>query len=215
MYVAQCNRESRSLQPLAQEAAKLFLSECEKKDLKIFVTEYHRSQARQNYLYEQGRTRPGKVVTWTKKSAHTAGYAWDIACSKPQNLYDEHILNACGQVAKSLGIEWGGDFKVQDNPHFQITSKWKKPYAVSHAYLEAIDFLAQQSLISTKEAWKTPNLKYTPQLIKKLGGLDFLIQKQIIGDTHLWQTNSYLPKHVEALIIKYVHFIKSTLNTTP
>lgn len=91
------------------------------------MTEYHRSQERQNYLYEQGRSRPGKIVTWTKNSNHTSGYAWDIAVSPPQSLYDAKIIAKAGEVAKALEIEWGGTWKEQDTPHFQVNKNWKAP----------------------------------------------------------------------------------------
>ena len=119
--VTKANRDINSLQPVAQKAARLFLDTCKARGIDIFVTEYHRSQARQNYLYEQGRTRPGKIVTWTKNSNHTSGYAWDIAVNPPNALYDANIIARAGQVAKELGIEWGGDWKEKDTPHFQVT----------------------------------------------------------------------------------------------
>ncbi|MFN5582664.1 MAG: hypothetical protein ACK5BA_09175, partial [Gemmatimonas sp.] len=37
-----------------------------------------RSQERQDWLFEQGRTRGGPVVTWTRDSAHTRGAAVDV-----------------------------------------------------------------------------------------------------------------------------------------
>jgi len=44
----------------------------------VTVVEGTRSQERQEYLYAQGRTRPGAVVTWTRHSAHTDGHAVDV-----------------------------------------------------------------------------------------------------------------------------------------
>lgn len=125
----QC-RDIKELAPLAQEACTLFLAECKKQGINVFITETYRSQERQNYLYEQGRSRPGQVVTWTKNSNHTGRMAWDIACSPPNNLYDANVLKKAGQVAKTLGIEWGGNWKPLDTPHFQISSTWKKPKEV-------------------------------------------------------------------------------------
>lgn len=121
------NRDIKSLQPIAQKAAKLFLDTCAKRGVKIFVTEYHRSQTRQNWLYEQGRSRPGQVVTWTKNSNHTSGFAWDIACNPPQALYDDKVIAKAGAIAKELGITWGGEWKQKDTPHFEIKSTWKEP----------------------------------------------------------------------------------------
>lgn len=125
--VTKTNRDIKSLQPIAQMACELFLSECKKRNIPIFITETHRSQARQNYLYEQGRTRPGNIVTWTKSSNHTGGYAWDIAVNPPHDLYDSSIIAKAGAVAKELGIEWGGAWKEKDTPHFQINKSWKSP----------------------------------------------------------------------------------------
>ena len=127
MDVTKPNRDINSLQPIAQQAAKLFLETCKARGINIFVTEYHRSQARQDYLYAQGRTREGKIVTWTRNSNHTSGYAWDIACNKPHDLYDSKVISKAGEVAKELGIEWGGTWKQQDTPHFQADKNWKAP----------------------------------------------------------------------------------------
>ena len=49
-----------------------------------------RTQEEQNYIYEQGRTRPGNKVTWTKNSRHIGGGAMDI--TGPQ-LYDDPKQN--------------------------------------------------------------------------------------------------------------------------
>lgn len=44
----------------------------------VTVVESARSQERQDWLYAQGRTRSGPVVTWTRDSAHTRGEAVDV-----------------------------------------------------------------------------------------------------------------------------------------
>lgn len=154
-YVTKSNRDIRSLQPVAQKAAQLFLDECKKKGVKVFVTEYHRSQQRQDYLYEQGRTRPGNKVTWTRHSNHTSGYAWDIACSPPQNLYDERVIAKAGVIAKSLNIEWGGDWKQKDTPHFQVSKNWAPPAPVNpnNSYENAVQKLIDKQIISSPTLW--------------------------------------------------------------
>ncbi|MED4462667.1 M15 family metallopeptidase [Metabacillus fastidiosus] len=75
-------RDISQLDKVAQEACNLFLSECKKTGIDIFITETYRSQARQDYLYAQGRTRSGQKVTWTRNSRHTSRLAWDIAVNK-------------------------------------------------------------------------------------------------------------------------------------
>ncbi|TVR64207.1 MAG: hypothetical protein EA422_07370, partial [Gemmatimonadales bacterium] len=45
---------------------------------RVELVEGYRTQARQDHLYAQGRTRAGNVVTWTRNSAHTRGHAVDV-----------------------------------------------------------------------------------------------------------------------------------------
>lgn len=125
MDITRACRDIDELHPLAKQACNLFLAECKKQGVNVFITETYRSQARQNYLYEQGRTRSGQVVTWTKSSNHTGRMAWDIAVSPPKALYDITTLNKAGAIAKELGITWGGSWKTPDRPHFEIKSSWK------------------------------------------------------------------------------------------
>lgn len=126
MNITTACRDISELHPIAQKACKLFLDECKRAGLDIFITETYRSQERQNYLYEQGRTRPGKVVTWTRNSNHKSRLAWDIACNKP-SLYDVATIKKAGQIAMSLGIGWGGVWKTPDMPHFEVTTNWVVP----------------------------------------------------------------------------------------
>lgn len=121
-------RDVAELSPLAQQAIRVFFYECAKQNVNVFVTETYRSQARQNYLYEQGRTRNGSIVTWTKSSRHTNRMAWDLAVNPPASLYDDTTLSKAGAIARKLGITWGGDWKNNlDRPHFEITTSWKLP----------------------------------------------------------------------------------------
>lgn len=127
-------RDINELTAVAQTACRLFLNECKKAGLDIFITETYRSQERQNELYEQGRTKlwdsNGKrlnMVTWTKNSRHTSRRAWDIAC-KGKDLYNMSVLRKCGEIATKLGITWGGTWdKSPDYPHFEVSENWKAP----------------------------------------------------------------------------------------
>ena len=85
------------------------------------VTSTYRDQEFQNNLYEQGRTKPGKVVTWTRHSRHTARRAWDIvvkdkdgnlvwdvkADTNADNIPDYKQLAGIG---KSMGLHCGADY---------------------------------------------------------------------------------------------------------
>lgn len=135
--VTETCRDLAELSGAAQLACRLLFQECFKAGIKdIFITETYRSQARQNYLYEQGRTRlidskGNKLskVTWTTKSNHTSRRAWDIAVAPPKNLYDLNTLKRVGAIAKKLGITWGGYWPASqyDAPHFEIPTNWKAP----------------------------------------------------------------------------------------
>ena len=71
-------RDISELTQSAQKACNLFMAKCKVAGLNVLITETYRSQERQNYLYKQGRTRSGQVVTWTLNSRHTSRRAWDI-----------------------------------------------------------------------------------------------------------------------------------------
>lgn len=122
-------RDIDQLLSVAQIACRLLFQECYKEGIKnIFITETYRSQERQNYLYAQGRTRPGQIVTWTLNSNHTSRLAWDIAIGPPQSLYDEATLKRVGVIARKLSIIWGGDWTGSiDRPHFEVPISWKMP----------------------------------------------------------------------------------------
>jgi len=129
MNVTQTCRDLAELKSVAQTACRLLFQECFKAGIKnIFITETYRSPARQKYLYAQGRTRSGQIVTWTLNSNHSSRLAWDIACSSPAILYDVVTLNRVGAIARKLGITWGGDWpKNIDRPHFEVKANWKIP----------------------------------------------------------------------------------------
>ena len=66
MDVTKPCRDLNKLSAKGKIACELFLAECKKQGLNVLVTETYRSQERQSYLYEQGRTRPGIIVTNVK-----------------------------------------------------------------------------------------------------------------------------------------------------
>ena len=102
----------------------LFLAEAKKQGLDIFITETGRTKERQQELYNQGRTTPGRIVTWTLNSKHLIpSEAFDIAFNKP-TLYpkDMNLWNKLGEIAKQFGIHWGYALWGVDKPHFQNNS---------------------------------------------------------------------------------------------
>ena len=111
MSVKQADRDLTKLTPEMEEQVSLALAECYSEGLQIFITEGYRSQERQNYLYEQGRSRAGNIITWTLRSMHTKGLAIDIAYRGGQ-LYpntDDPRWRQVADIFKKYGIDWGYD----------------------------------------------------------------------------------------------------------
>lgn len=148
----------------AQTACRLFLAECEKQGLKVLVTETYRTQARQNELYEQGRTKPGNVVTWTKNSRHTNRRAWDICQNiKGKEYSDTGFFKRCGEIAKDLGIIWGGTWKTPDMPHFEIDTDWNEKEADAMTQAEKQEMEALRKRVEELEK-NTQVYHYTQDL---------------------------------------------------
>lgn len=96
-------------------------------------TETLRTYDRSDYLYAQGRSRPGQIVTKARggDSRHNFGAAVDY-CPK----YGEHgalawnfdrdprlmaAMRRAAELARKHGIEWGGNWtSFKDLPHFQV-----------------------------------------------------------------------------------------------
>lgn len=126
MSVLTTCRKIEELTENAQKACNLFMAECKRQGLNVLITETYRSQERQDYLYAQGRTRPGNKVTWTKSSRHTSRRAWDICKNvKGEEYSDSAFFKKCGEIAKKYGITWGGTWKTPDVPHFEVSENWE------------------------------------------------------------------------------------------
>lgn len=105
------------------------------------VLEGVRTQARQDELWAQGRTKPGPVVTWIQTvgshgiQADGFGHAVDIA-PYPIDWADlarfDQVAKAMFEAAKEVGIKlrWGADWDQDgnirergesDSPHFELS----------------------------------------------------------------------------------------------
>lgn len=105
----------------------------------FMVIEGRRSEARQAELYAQGRTKPGKIVTWTLKSKHIDGLAVDLA-PLVNGAVDWSDVDKFDQIATAMfaagaelgiklrwGANWDGDTKPHekgegDSPHFELAA---------------------------------------------------------------------------------------------
>lgn len=81
----------------------------------VQIVETTRSQDRQDWLFAQGRTRGGPVVTWTRDSAHTRGDAVDVMIDGSYTNKDAFAL--LQRVAREEGLRTLGD---RDPGHLEL-----------------------------------------------------------------------------------------------
>lgn len=90
----------------------------------IVISQTLRSEEYQNDLYEEGRTKPGNIVTNLRYpySLHCWGVAFDVAVIIDGKAnWEAKYYNVVGLLGESLGLEWGGRWKTFiDRPHFQL-----------------------------------------------------------------------------------------------
>ena len=120
------SRDTTLLHPEVQAIIPKFLNECKNRGLIVKITDTVRTKAEQDKLYAQGRTEPGNIVTWVKYpySNHNWGMAFDICRNDGKGAYNDSDgwFKKVGDVGKSFGLEWGGDWKgTPDKPHFELT----------------------------------------------------------------------------------------------
>ncbi len=115
-----------------KEACLLFLRMAQDEGLNVKIVETYRTKERQEHLYAQGRTREGRIVTWTLKSKHMERNAFDIAKNEHGHEYDDpEFFRKAAEIGEMIGLEagyyWTGG--QQDMPHFQMNflSKVKYP----------------------------------------------------------------------------------------
>lgn len=125
--IEKSNKKLVGVHPYVKNKAIELIKKAYTEGIYIQVTQGFRSIEEQNELYAQGRTKPGKIVTKAKggQSIHNYGLAFDIAVLNKDgsiNWNDTSLYVKVGQLGKSLGLEWGGDWKtIKDMPHFQYT----------------------------------------------------------------------------------------------
>lgn len=145
------SRKIEDLRPECQEAARDTLTAWQTDgELKalgvsgVIITETKRELAVQMAYFSRGRMAPEHVrmmydaagikqtlsdketqisITWTLKSKHIAGLAFDVVPlneqGKPWWDAPMRIWMRVGAIAEQYGWEWGGRWEQKDLPHFQ------------------------------------------------------------------------------------------------
>lgn len=119
------SRDKTLLHPELLQIVQEFEKRCKAAGLNVLVTETYRTKAEQDALYAKGRTAPGNIVTNCRypNSPHCWGVAFDFCRNVRGREYDDSdgFFKKCGEIGKSLGLAWGGDFKsFVDKPHLEL-----------------------------------------------------------------------------------------------
>jgi hypothetical protein len=97
--------------------------------LQVVVRETIRTQERQDALFAQGRTQPGEIVTWTKKSLHTVGLAADleIISETPKKTVPAPFYARLATIANEEGLATLGP---RDPGHVEFRGGFALPTSV-------------------------------------------------------------------------------------
>lgn len=114
------------LDPVMQERVGTMLHMLEMAGEDVLLTDGYRTVKEQNALFSQGRTKPGKIVTYLKgdESLHCWGISVDLVPVDRNGRvrYDAaDRYEKVAAVARELGIDWGYALWQFDKPHFQYT----------------------------------------------------------------------------------------------
>jgi len=116
-------RNIATLHPKAQEKARQFMQAVlpimAQRGVVARIISGTRSYAEQDALFAK---RPQVTKARGGYSNHNFGIAWDIGLFREKDyLEDSPLYRECGEIGRSLGLEWGGDWKsFKDEPHFQV-----------------------------------------------------------------------------------------------
>lgn len=118
------SRDISRLRPDVEASCRRWLARCREEGLNVLVTSTVRDREYQEWLYAQGRTRPGKIVTNGRRPTFhwdKAGLAFDFCKNVRGHEYDDPgFFRAAAELAKPLGFSWGGDWRsFPDLPHIQ------------------------------------------------------------------------------------------------
>lgn len=125
--IEKAEKKLKGVHPVVATKARQLIERAYKEGINVIITQGLRTIEEQNELYAQGRTKPGKIVTNARGgySYHNFGLAFDFAVLNPDGSVNWNVdgkWKRVGAIGKSLGLEWGGDWKdFKDYPHFQYT----------------------------------------------------------------------------------------------
>ena len=133
----------------------------------IDCTQTYRDNEYQDFLYSQGRTEEGDIITYAKggKSMHNYRLAFDICKNKVGHEFDDdEFFEIAGKIWKKMGGEWGGSWiNFRDKPHMQFTNGASDTQIFNKSVVVPLN---------VKMEWELKQKK-----INKIGDEDYMITK--------------------------------------
>jgi peptidoglycan L-alanyl-D-glutamate endopeptidase CwlK len=117
------SRSLNDLHPALKDKARQLIELCKAEGIELRIISTYRSLEEQADLYAQGRSKPGKIVTYAKPG--TSWHNWSLAFDccpiyEGHPDWDSPHWDRIGTLGKKLGLTWGGDFvKLRDYGHFE------------------------------------------------------------------------------------------------
>lgn len=107
------SRNISDLRPDVRANAEKFIEICAAHGLPVGIASTVRDQEKQTEYYKKGTG--SKLVSFHSLGV---GLAFDIF-HKVTGYDDLSFFERCGEIGKTIGFEWGGDWTSPDRPHFQ------------------------------------------------------------------------------------------------
>jgi peptidoglycan L-alanyl-D-glutamate endopeptidase CwlK len=116
------SRRLDDLSPRMLPLAERLLARCTEAGIQVAIVDTLRTPAEHAANLARG-------VSWTTRSKHLVGDAIDIcpfavwSSTGPDKLNwspDDPVWNVLGEIGESIGLKWGGRWKVRDLGHFEF-----------------------------------------------------------------------------------------------
>ena len=130
------SRSLNDLHPRLKERALAFLDRCRMEGIDVLIYCTYRSNKEQQDLYEQGRTEPGRIVTYAQagRSKHNftidgkpASKAFDcvpLVNGKPVWSARDPLWQKIGKIGVQVGLVWAGNWtRFREYPHFELMAE--------------------------------------------------------------------------------------------
>lgn len=187
------SRDITQLHPTLQTKIAQLKTLCEQNDLELGIGECFRTVEEQEALYAQGRTTPGNIVSNARGTSYSSQHQWGIAFDffknvKGQEYSDNTFFTKVANLAKSIGLAWGGDWSgFIDKPHLYLpdygstTAILKSRYGTFEDFKATWGTTSTSTNTSTSTTGKGNKYMFEPSSVKKGStGTSVLLLQEIL-----------------------------------